>query len=139
MILFFGIGCKKQGQVYDEVDGFNKVLTKIGDGKTKAYDLRHYDDCISGRIPGFYCMRTIFNEQERSIEELASSLILILGKKYNFCIILIDYDGTDSLEFKDIMNKAGFYNIHYFASGYQVYVELMGEEFIPATGECDGC
>lgn len=141
ILLFLLSGCKTQGKVYydDDIDDFDKILTCIGDGNTKAYDLRSYYDCIEGRIPGFFCMRTIRDGVERSLDEIADDLIILLGNKYNFRIILMDYDGKNCRYFTELMNEFGYFNIHYFKSGYHRYVELKGDDFVPDVGECNVC
>lgn len=141
MLLLLSACGRTKGKVYEDADiaEFDKVLMRVGDGKTKAYDLRSYDDCVAGRIPGFFCMRTMRDGKERTVEEIATDLILLLGKKYNHLIIVVDYDGTDARRFAEIMNASGYYNIHYFAGGYDRYVALKGDDFVPETGGCDGC
>lgn len=139
-ILILLVGCnKKEVKVYmdSEVSEFNEILKNVGNGKTKAYDLRSYVDCYEARIPGFYCA-TIVNQknEEKTINQIANDLTLILGKKKNTMIILIDYDGRRSEELTTILNEFGYYNIHYFKSGYARYVEL-NDDFVPESGDCD--
>jgi len=141
VVLFLLSACKSQGKIYkdEDIDDFDRILNYIGNGNTKAYDLRSYNDCVAGRIPGFFCMRTIRSGKVRSLEEIASDLMILLGDKYNFRIILIDYNGEDARHFTELMNNSGYYNIHYFAGGYNRYVELKGNDFVPEIGECNGC
>lgn len=132
--------CDKENiKVYDDQDiaSFNKLLNNIGNGKTKAYDLRKYEECYEGRIPGFYCSRVhkIENEQE-ALDKVVSDLSTILGNKYKTLIILIDGGNGNSNYVASKLEEKGFTNIRYFKNGYNKYVELV-DDFIPDVGDCD--
>mgnify|MGYP001073565795 CR=1 FL=1 len=136
-------GCKsKEITVYQDADisKFDEILMNIGNGNTKAYDLRSMEDCREGRIPGFFCMRTInSNNEVRSLERIHSDLKSLLGNDYDYLIILMDYDGQEAAKLASLLFADGYYNIHYFESGYQEYVDLKGDLFVPETGDCTTC
>lgn len=124
----------------DELSAFDRILESIGDGYTKAYDLRSIEDCREGRIPGFFCARTVNSKGEtKTLERIRDDLKLLLGKEYDNLIILMDKSGQDATKLAEMLFAEGYYNIHYFQSGYQRYVELKGASFTPETGECDAC
>ncbi|MGD9605386.1 MAG: rhodanese-like domain-containing protein [Bacilli bacterium] len=143
LIICLLAGCK-QGQIFvyqdDEIANFDKILINIGNGHTKAYDLRSEDECVLGRIPGFFCMRTTNSlGEEKSLETIFEHLTLLVADDYNYLIILMDNDGSDSTYLAGLLFDAGYQNVHYFASGYDKYAQLKGDEFIPETGECTTC
>ena len=133
-------GCgSKEIKVYSEenLEEFNEILTNIGDGKTKAYDLRVYEECYSGRIPGFYCSRVEdIQDETEALDRVIYNLTLLLGDKKRTLIILIDNDGENSDYVSKKLFDQGYSNVHYFKDGYERYVELQ-DGFIPETGECD--
>ena len=140
LILFILNGCTgKDIRVYSdaEVEKYNTILNKIGDGKTKAYDLREYEECYAGRIPGFYCSRIEEIEDEvEALDRIVTNLSLLLGNKKSTLIILIDNDGSSSKYVAEELFSLGYKNIHYFKSGYEKYVSLQ-DNFVPESGECD--
>ncbi|MCK9471925.1 MAG: rhodanese-like domain-containing protein, partial [Bacilli bacterium] len=116
---------------------YNSILNKIGDGKTKAYDLREYEECYAGRIPGFYCSRIEeIEDEEEALNRIVSNLSLLLGNKKSTLIILIDNDGENSKYVADKLFSLGYKNVHYFKSGYDKYVSLQ-DDFVPESGDCD--
>lgn len=133
-------GCaSKEIVVYsdDQVDEFNSILENVGDGKTKAYDLREYDECYASRIPGFYCSRIEdINNEIEALDRIVNNLSLLLGSKKNTLIILIDNDGKNSAYVASKLFDLGYKNVHYFKNGYEKYVSL-NEDFVPESGECD--
>ena len=137
------VGCTSgKSFVYhdDELAKFDKVLENIGDGHTKAYDLRSEEDCLLGRIPGFFCMRTIdSSNNEKSLDTIFEHLSLLIGNDYAYLIILMDADGIDSAYLAGLLVDAGYRNVHYFASGYARYVYLKGDSFVPEVGPCENC
>lgn len=140
LLLFVLTGCMKgEIKVYsdEQIDEFNKVLENVGNGKTKAYDLRTYEECYAGRIPGFYCARVDEVEDEQTaLDKIITNLSLLLGDKKNHMIILVDNaDGNASYVASKLFEK-GYKNVHYFENGYTRYVQLQ-KDFIPETGECD--
>jgi hypothetical protein len=143
VLMFFLIGCDQEKvTVYldSDVEAFDEILLNIGNGHTKAYDIRSETSCIDGRIPGFFCMRTVDSEGiEKPLEEIASNLMLLIGNDYNYLIILMDEDGTSCHYLAEILANAGYRNIHYFQNGYESYVLLKGDSFIPEVGECETC
>lgn len=140
LLLIALVGCsKKEIKVYndEELEKFNTVLENVGNGKTKAYDLREYEECYAGRIPGFYCSRVEeIEDEEDALDRIVENLGLLLGDKKRTMIILIDNDGNNSSYVANKLFSLGFTNIHYFDSGYSRYVELQ-DNFVPETGECD--
>ena len=142
-VLFLLVGCgKAEIHVYsdDEIDDFDKLLTNIGDGNTKAYDLRSEEICFLGRIPGFFCVRTTNSlGEEKTLDTIFEHLTLLVGNDYQYLIILIDDDGEDSAYLANLLVAAGYKNVHYFANGYNRYVEIKKEIFVPETGRCETC
>lgn len=142
-LFFFLIGCDKTAvHVYEDGDiaAFDEVCENIGDGHTKAYDLRVEPDCIAGRIPGFFCMRTVNSEDViQPLDAIYENLKILIGKDYGYLIIFMDEDGTDAGYLAEKLAADGYDNIHYFKGGYDRYAELAGEDFVPETGECDAC
>lgn len=139
-MLFVLSACgNKEIKVYTEADvsEFDSILENVGNGKTKAYDLREYEECYAGRIPGFYCSRVeqIENETE-ALDKVIKNLKLLLIDKKKTLIILMDNDGKNSEYVATKLFDEGYTNVHYFKSGYDKYVELH-EDFVPETGECD--
>lgn len=143
VILFLLVGCGKAvTHVYsdDKIDDFDKILTNIGDGNTKAYDLRSEEVCILGRIPGFFCVRTTNNlGEEKTLDMIFEHLTLLVGDDYQYLIILIDDDGDDSAYLADLLVAAGYKNVHYFENGYDRYAEIKKDSFVPETGPCETC
>jgi hypothetical protein len=143
LLLAFLCGCKnKEITVYQDEDltDFDHMLENIGDGTTKAYDLRLLESCREGRIPGFFCARTVNSQGEvKTLARIRDDLKLLLGKDYGRLIILMDESGEEASQLASMLFAEGFYNIHYFQSGYQRYVELKGNTFVPETGECNAC
>jgi hypothetical protein len=141
--LFLCTGCvQKKIHIYadDEIEGFDKVLADVGNGNTKAYDLRSYDGCTAERIPGFVCIRTKdTGGNEKSLDTVVSDLGWKLGKRYGYLIILSDANGEEASYVAGKLFEMGYYNVHYFRSGYSRYKELKGNSFVPETGECDIC
>lgn len=138
VIILTGCGSKEIKIYNDEnVAEFNNILANIGDGSTKAYDLREYEECYAGRIPSFYCSRIEDIEDEtESLDRIVQNLALLLGNKKRTMIILIDNDGSNSYYVATKLYDAGYTNVHYFNGGYERYVELQ-DEFVPETGECE--
>lgn len=139
-MLFVLSACgNKEIKVYTEADvsEFDSILENVGNGKTKAYDLRDYEECYAGRIPGFYCSRVeqIENETE-ALDKVIKNLKLLLIDKKKTLIILMDNDGKNSEYVATKLFDEGYTNVHYFKSGYDKYVELH-QDFVPETGECD--
>lgn len=139
-MLFVLTACgNKEIKVYQdiEVEEFDTILENVGNGKTKAYDLREYEECYAGRIPGFYCSRVDQIEGEtEALDKIINNLKLLLIEKKKTLIILIDNDGKNSEYVATKLFNEGYTNIHYFKSGYDKFVELH-ENFVPETGECD--
>lgn len=129
----------KEIKVYsdEEIDEFNSILENVGNGKTKAYDLREYEECYAGRVSGFYCSQVEqIKDETAAMNRVVENLVLILGDKKNTMIILMDSDGSNS-EFVSLkLFEKGYKNIHYFKSGYEKYVSFQ-DNFVPETGECD--
>lgn len=136
-------GCRsKEIRVYtdDEINEFDALLAIASKSNAKRYDLRHQDDCWAGRIPGFFCARTTDSQgRETTLDEIVENLKIILGKDRKRLIILMDDDGTDAAYVATKLFREGYYNIHYFKSGYECYANLKGSEFVPETGDCDLC
>lgn len=141
-ILLFAGCVRREIHIYEdnEINDFDKVLTDIGNGKTKAYDLRGYDECTAERIPGFICIRTKDTEgNEKSLDTVVSDLGWKLGKRHGYLIILSDNHGEEASYVASKLFEMGYYNVHYFQNGYLRYKELKGSSFVPETGECDVC
>lgn len=136
-------GCsKKEITIYEdhEINGFDEILKNIGNGTTKAYDLRSEEECYAGRIPKFFCARTKdINGKVKSLDTIYDNLVLLIGKKYNYMIILMDKNNGEAKYLADKLFSAGYYNIHYFKSGYDVYAEIKKDTFVPEIGECTIC
>ncbi len=143
LLLLLLSGCKtKEIKVYSDsqIEEFDQMLSLAEDGDSKTYDLRNEQDCRSGRIPGFFCVRIVNSKGlEKSLDQICEDLQLILGKDKGRLIVFMDYDGSDANFLSEKLFKAGYYNIHYFQSGYETYKNLKGSEFIPETGECNSC
>lgn len=143
LLLITVTGCaKKEITIYedDEIDAFDQILTKIGNGTTKAYDLRSEEECYTGRIPKFFCARTKdINGNVKSLDTIYENLVLLIGKKYSYLIILMDNNNGEAKYLANKLFLAGYYNIHYFKSGYDVYAEMRKDSFIPEIGECTIC
>ncbi|MDD3999807.1 MAG: rhodanese-like domain-containing protein [Bacilli bacterium] len=142
-LFFFLCGCKnKEIIVYsdDEINDFDLILIQAQTHKSKTYDLRSEEDCRRGRIPGFFCVRSVNSKGiKKSLDQIAADLKLILGTDYNYLIVLIDEDGSEASYLADKLFSQGYYNIHYFESGFDQFVKLKGEEFVPEIGDCDSC
>ena len=145
LLIFFALffvltACSnKEIKVYTdaEVDDFNQILENVGNGKTKAYDLRAYDECYASRIPGFFCSRAKESENEKEdLDRIIENLTLLLGDKFRTMIILMDKDDINASYVAQELFEKGYKNIHYFKSGYDKYVELQ-TDFVPETGDCD--
>lgn len=141
LILTLTLVACNQGKIYtysvDEVEEFNKILENVGNGKTKAYDLREYEECYAGRIPGFFCSRVYdFVDEDMMLDEIVNNLSILLGKKKNTLIILVDKDGKDAEYVANKLFEKGFKNIHFFQAGYETYVRL-NPNFVPETGDCE--
>ncbi len=120
-----------------EVSLFTKDIKKLGDGKTRAYDLRDFEECIEERIPKFYCSRILeIEDLKESLDAVVDSIELVLGPKKNTLILLIDSNGENSNYVADKLAEKGFTKIRYFKSGYNKYKELQAD-FIPEKGDCD--
>jgi len=139
---FLITGCSlKEIHVYsdDEIEEFDKLVSN-GKTKTKMYDIRSESVCIEGRIPGFICMRPTNSQgEERTLDKIFDYLILVIGDEYGYRIILMDNDGQDSRYIAEKLLDKGYYNVHFFSSGYNRYVELKGDSFIPEVGDCNIC
>ena len=130
---------QKEIKAYDDtdIDEFNKVLDNVGNGKTKAYDLREYDECYNGRIPGFYCSRVYQSENKKEdLDKIIDNLKLLLGDKKRTMIILMDNNDGNAAVVAQELFISGYKNIHYFKNGYDRYVELQ-PDFVPEAGDCD--
>ena len=141
LLMFFVLtACtKKQIKVYTEtnVEEFDSVLENVGNGNTKAYDLREYEECYAGRIPGFYCSRVEqIEDKTEALDKVVKNLELLLMNNKKTLIILIDKDGGSSEYVANKLFEDGYTNVHYFKCGYSEYVKLHAD-FVPETGECD--
>lgn len=143
LLLLLLVGCSS-GKVYvyqdNDIAQFDRILENIGNQKTKAYDLRSEEICKLGRIPGFFCMRTTNSlGEEKTLDTIFEHLQLLIGDDYQYLIILMDEDGSDSAYLAHLLLEAGYRNVHYFASGYHTYATLKGDGFVPEVGECETC
>lgn len=64
-------------------------------------------------------------------------LTYLKKKKYqNKEIYLICYSGNRAAKAFNLLYISGFKNINYVKFGYDEFVENVGNEFTPSTGEC---
>lgn len=140
LLLFVLVACGKgEIKVYsvEEIADFDMILENVGTTGVKAYDLREYEECYAGRVPGFFCARIYeFAEEDNIFDEIVNNLELILGSKKDTLIILMDNDGSQAEYVANKLFEKGYSNIHYFKEGYEKYVELH-PGFVPESGDCD--
>ena len=121
------LGCHKKASYITDADEFDKLFS----GALK-YDIRDTSSCEEGHIPSFLCMGGI-SDNDRLVET-----IKISAESKDRVIIIIS-TGDDKARVDEIfklLNKEKYYNLYSFEGGYENYVQLKGETFVPEVG-CD--
>lgn len=130
LFIFILVGCKAQPHEISTAIEFDKIIAK----SVVRYDLRTYEECSDGHIPGFLC---IDNGDLSSVEQ---AIYNITNKYSNYkksdIIVLISKNTIDAQEAASQLAKKGFKNIYYFRGGYDEYVNQKGDDFEPEVG-CD--
>lgn len=117
----FLISCKGRPTKISDANEFEQKFT----GAIK-YDIRDENICEEGHIPGFMCMGS--KEKDTLIKNID-----LVAYDYNQVIILIGSE-EDVLYIFNALGKEGYKNMFYFDGGYEGYVAVKGEEFVPETG-----
>lgn len=130
-LMFFVSGCKTTATKITTVEELDDLL---GESDVLKYDIRLTDACEEGHIPGFMCMGPVSEEEKDSKIEQIITNIKTLYQNMNKKIVIIDEDNASAIYILNSLKSAGYHNLYYFDGGYNQYVALKGESFIPETG-----
>lgn len=93
-------------------------------------DLRDKEDFTEGHVESFFNFPYT--------DEGEKLLTFLKPYKKDKPILLLCYKGSRSAKAYGKLIRLGYVNLIDFTIGYNKYVEIKGEEFEPATGDC-GC
>ena len=128
VILCVSLGCKKKDpEILSDIDEFEILFSDA-----LKYDIRDIDDCEKGHIPSFLCMGGVTSD-----EKLVDTILLTTKSKDKKIIIISyenDFDRINNIF--SLLQKEKYYNLYSFEGGYENYVKLKGDSFVPEEG-CD--
>lgn len=118
---------KKEANFFEDTLEFENIFDEA-----LKYDIRSTDDCEKGHIPSFICMGGVSDNQK-----LVDTILVTIQSKDKSIVIISYENDTDRLnEIFQLLIKNKCYNLYSFSGGYENYVNLKGESFIPEEG-CD--
>lgn len=106
------------------------LLLENSNGDYLLIDLRDKEDFVEGHIDSFFNFPYT--------DEGEKLLTFLKPYRKDKPILLLCYKGSRSAKAYGQLVRLGYTNLVDFTIGYNKYVELKGEEFEPATGDC-GC
>lgn len=130
ILVIFLVGCSKTSHEIIDATAFDEIVNRA----VVKYDLRSYEECEAGHIPGFICVGVNDSDPiEQAIYNITNKYSDY--KKSDIIVLIASNQGDAKLAASSIAKK-GFKKVYYFSGGYSEYVRQKGDEFVPEVG-CD--